>query len=311
MEQNRSSWCWGWSGIGALAALALALAGGALRRTELAPPGPVALWAADRDAGLVYGLDEELILACRVRLPAPLALARARDGRLFVLRAPGILDVLDSGGAFLRELEVGACLDLDAHEESALLVQPSGALRIGPDIAPTILLRSPGLCCIAGSLASVLAGTQDGRVLRLALDGSGELASAALGGSIVDLAPAAEPGGSFALDAAGQRLLCLAPDLALRWQVALPIAARQIGAVPGEERVWLADTGSPRVLRYGPGGALELDRAGLPLLGLERALAWSGRGALVCAPGALLQLDARGHLAPGQGGFNYLVDLAR
>ena len=112
-------------------------------------------------------------------------------------------------------------------------------------------------------------------------------------------------------DAAGRRLLCLGPELELRWQVQLPIAAQHLGAPPGEERVWLADTSSPRVLRYGPGGALELDRAALPLSGLERALPWIDGAVLLAAPGAILHVDARGHLAPGQGGFNYLSALAR
>ncbi len=311
MEQEQSSWCWGWSGIGALAALGLALAGGALRRTELARPGPVALWAADRDANLLYGLDADLILATRVPLVAPLELARARDGRLYVLREAGLLDVLDPSGAVLRELEVGPSLDLDVYEDDALLVGQAAALRIGPDHARTILSQAPGLRCIAGSLDSVLVGTDDGRIERLALDGSDVLASAEIGGTIVDLAPAGEPGGAFALDSAGRRLVCLAPDLGLRWQIDLPFAAQHLGAVPGEERVWLADTGSPRVLRYGPAGVLELDRKALPLLGLDRALPWIGGAVLLAAPGAILQLDARGHLAPGQGGFNFLAALAR
>jgi len=311
LERGSSSWCWGWSGIGALAALGLALAGGALRRTQLAAPGPVALWAADRDAGRLYGLDAELILARTIPLEAPLELARASDGRLFVLREPGLLDLLDSSGVILRELEIGACVDLESHEDCALLVQQERALRIAPDLSSTDLGTSPGLRCIAGSLASVLVGTEKGRIERLALDGSGVLASTVAGGAIVDLAAAREPGGAFALDGAGNRLLCLAPDLGLRWQVVLPISALHLAAVAGEERVWLADTRSPRVLRYGPGGALELDRAMLPLLGLDRVLPWKDGAVLLAAPGAILQLDARGHPAPGQGGFNFLVDLAR
>jgi hypothetical protein len=302
---------WGWSGAGALAALGFALAGGALRRGDLAPCGPAVLWAADRDANFVYGLDEELILATRVALVSPLELARARDGRLLVLRERGVLDVLDSSGTILRELEVGTSLDLDALEDSALLVQPSAALRIGPDFERTVLGSSAGLRCIAGSLDSAVVGTEEGRIERLALDGSGALASVLVGGAIVDLAPAAEPGGVFALDGAGHRLLCLGPGLELRWQVALPISAMHLGVVPGEERVWLADTLSPRVLRYGPAGALELDRGALPLAGLDRALPWIGGAVLLVAPGAILQLDARGHLAPGQGGFNFLAALAR
>lgn len=294
-----------------MAALGFALAGGALRRTQLAAPGPLALWAADRDAGRLYGLDADLILARTIRMAAPLALARSSDGRLFVLREPGILDLLDSCGLVLRELDVGACLDLEAHGDCALLVRQADALRIGPDLSRTLLVKSPGLRCIAGSLDSVLVGTEGGRVERLALDGGAILGSTTLGGAIVDLAADEETGGVFALDGTGNRLLCLAPDLGLRWQVALPIAARHLGAVPGEERVWLADTLTPRVLRYGPGGELELDRASLPLLGLERALPWKSGAVLLPAPGAILQLDARGHLAPGQGGFNYLVDLAR
>jgi hypothetical protein len=298
---------WGWSGAGALSALGLALVGGALRRGELAPCGPAALWVADRDANLVYGLDEDLILATRVPLGAPLELARSSDGRLFVLREGGVLDVLDASGRILRELEVGPSLDLDAIEDSALLVQPSAALRIGPDFEPTVLVRGVGLRCIAGSPGSALVGTDQGRIERLALDGSGVLASVQVGGAIVDLAS----GGAFALDAAGRRLLCLGTDLELRWEVPLPISAQHLGAVPAEERVWLADTASPRVLRYGPAGALELDRGALPMAGLDRALPWTHGSVLLAAPGALLQLDARGHLAPGQGGFNFLTALAR
>ena len=298
---------WLWSGAGALAALGLALAGGALRRGELAPCGAPVLWAADRDANLVYGLDEDLILAARVELVAPLELARASDGRLFVLREGGVLDVLDSSGKILRELEIGPCVDLDVVEDNALLVQPSAALRIGPDFETTVLVRGAGLRCIAGSGDGALVGTDDGRIERLALDGSGVLASVHVGGAIVDLAP----GGAFALDGTGRRLLCLGPDLELRWKVDLPIRAEHLGVLPGEERVWLADTLSPRVLRYGPGGVLELDRGALPLCGLDRALPWTDGAVLLVAPGAILHVDARGHLAPGQGGFNYLTALAR
>jgi hypothetical protein len=270
----------------------------------------VVLWAADRDAGLVYGLDEDLILAARVPLAAPLDLARTLDGRLFVLRGGGFLDELDGRGALLRELEVGTCIDLETHGECALLVQlPARALALGAQGAPRVLAESQGLCCIAGSLDSVLLGTQDGRVLRVALDGSGPLAEVELGGSIVDLAPASEAGGGFALDGPGQRLLRLDPEFGLRWEARLDIEARHL-CVSGEH-VWLADTQSPRVLRYGPDGRRELDRKLLPLLGLDRVLSWRDGAVLLAAPGAILQLDARGHLAPGQGGFNFLAALAR
>lgn len=309
MEQGSSSWCWGWSGVGALAVLAVALAAGVLRDSELARPGPVVLWAADRDAGMLYGLDEELILASRVPLTGPLDLARTDSGRMFVLRASGFLDELDARGELLREVQVGPCLDLETLGEVALLVQQAGrALALDAQGEPRLLADQPGSCCIAGSRDSVLLGTQDGRVLRVALDGSGVQAEAALGGSIVDLVSASDAG-AYALDAAGQRLLRLAPDLSLRWQAQIGIEARHL-CLSGD-RVWLVDTQSPRVLRYGPDGKRELDRAILPQLGLDRALSWTDGGVLLAAPGAILQLDAQGHLAPGQGGFNYLAALAR
>jgi hypothetical protein len=137
------------------------------------------------------------------------------------------------------------------------------------------------------------------------------LGSIQLRGAVLDLARGPEPGSAFALAGGGSELVRLGPDLGLRWQVALPVSARHLAAVAGVERVWIVDTSAARVLRYGPGGALELDRAGLPLAGLDRALPWIDGGVLLPAPGAILHLDARGHLAPGQGGFNFLVDLAR
>jgi hypothetical protein len=101
----------------------------------------------------------------------------------------------------------------------------------------------------------------------------------------------------------------LAPDLSVRWAANLPRRAAHLAPVPGEERVWIANTESPCVLRYGPGGALELDRCGLPLPGLDRAVAWRD-GLAVAAVGAILRLDGLGNLKPGQGGFVALSDLA-
>src|SRR5262245_1828948 len=102
MENGRCAWCWGWCGIGVLAALGLGLARGMLREAELEPPGPVAVWAIDRDAGRLYGLDADLILARSLPLSSPpIEIACTPAGRVFVLRA----------GGFLDELEVGPCLD--------------------------------------------------------------------------------------------------------------------------------------------------------------------------------------------------------
>jgi hypothetical protein len=326
METGRSAWCWGWTGIGVLAALCVAIGVGATRRAQLAPPGPVRVWAADRDGCELYALDADLILAQRTALGWPLELARARDGGLYVLRAVGgsagtgqRLARIDARGVLTGETDVGTCLDLDTFDgRMALLVEQPGergsarrALRIAPEGASGVLAQSPALRCIAGSRFSVLVGTDDGWVDRLPIEGGRPLASVRLSGAILDLAPGPEAGSVFALAGDGTRLCLLGPDLALRWDVALPIVARHLGAAPDAERVWLGDTRSARVLRYGPGGALEIDRDGLPLAGLDRALPWIDGGALLCAPGAILHLDSRGHLAPGQGGFNFLVGLAR
>ena len=121
----------------------------------------------------------------------------------------------------------------------------------------------------------------------------------------------------------GGRLVRLGPDLSERWSVAVAIQPLHLVPVPGEERVWLASATQPHARRYGPGGQLELDLEDLPLSGLDRGLAWGVRpaspgrrgprasgGVLLVAPGALLHLDAAGQLAPGQGGFDYLVDVA-
>ena len=60
-----------------------------------------------------------------------------------------------------------------------------------------------------------------------------------------------------------------------------------------------------------PGLSRGIDRADLPLDGLDRALGLERGGALLVAPGAILRLDARGATVPGQGGFAELSDLCR
>lgn len=320
-ERGGAAWAVLACGLGVLVA---ALAAFATADPPPTPPGDVAVWAADRDASRVFGLDADLRLARRIPVDWPLDVEPAHDGGLWVLRAETNLssathrlDRFDAQGAMVTELWVERALDLDvlAGGEQALLVEerlgyPPRVIRVRTEGSVFPLHERDGLLCVAGERDALLAGTGDGHVLRVHATSGAVLASASVGGRIADLAPGPTAGSAWALDVAGNgRVLRLAADLAVVWSAPLPRAARWLAPVPGEERVWVACTSEPCVVRFGPGGALELDRCGLPLPGLERALAWRG-GVLVTAVGAVLRLDHEGNPRPGQGGFDYLVDLA-
>ncbi|HUR28569.1 MAG TPA: hypothetical protein VM509_10310, partial [Planctomycetota bacterium] len=113
------------------------------------------------------------------------------------------------------------------------------------------------------------------------------------------------------LDAQGYgRLALFDAALAVRWSRSVGLHALHFAPERGTERVWIADATEPRVRRFGPGGLLEIDRPDMPLGGLDRACATASGTALFTAPGALLALDALGQNAPGQAGFDFLVDVA-
>ncbi len=138
------------------------------------------------------------------------------------------------------------------------------------------------------------------------------LAETQLDGEIQDLAPGPTPGSTWALDTQGTgRLFLLDDALAIRWVAGVGYPCAHLGPVPGEERVWIADTSSPRVRRFGPNAVVELDRQGLPSDHLGRSIAWRDGGVLLLSPAAILHVGSGGSIAPGQGGFAWLSDGAR
>jgi hypothetical protein len=315
----------GFLGAGALCALAL----GAIRAAGAgsAPASTaVALWATDRDAGALYTLDADLMVTRTIACGWPLQASACRDGGAWVLRSGngtpnfgGRLDRRSAEGELITEVTLGTCTDLDVNERDEALVieskassHPDRALRIRLEGSLFPLLEMNGLTCVAPSHASVALGTASGEVLRVDPLGSGAiLAQTHLGGRIGDIARGPDEESLWVLDVSGsRRLYLLDADLSVRWSVPVGLRALHFAPVPNEERVWLADTVEPRVRRFGPSGWLELDVVGLPLAGMDRTAAWLHGGVLCAAPGAIIHLDAGGHLQPGQGGFDYLTDLA-
>lgn len=317
-------------GAGASLALGSALIGssgaGGGEAATVPPPGPIAVWATDRDGGEVYGLDASLHVALHFPLAWPVEVEACRDGGAWILR-PGNgspigtwrLDRIAADGTQIAEVSLGTCLDLDVLDGRDALVIELGTgaggadrvLRLGTHGSLQPLHEAPGLVCVADSRGSVAVGTTQGDVIRLERAANGDLLDRVhLGGEIGDLAPGPWPGSLWALDVTGSaRLILLDADLAVRWSVPVGLHALHLAPVPGEERVWIADSTEPIVRRFGPGGVIELDRRDLPLLGLDRAAAWIDGGALLAAPGAILRIDAAGRILPGQGGFAFLVDL--
>jgi hypothetical protein len=310
----------GWFGAGTALALLVVL----MRdmQADPAPPGPVAVWTADRDAQRVFGLDASLLVAHRIAVDWPLEVEATRDGGLWVLRSDdgragssSRLDRFDAQGALVAELFLEPCSDLAAIEgEDALVLEHVNnsvrLSRVRSEGSLFPLLDRPDLLCVAGSRASALVGTSTGSVLRVDPHSGAILSQVQLDGTIGDVAAGPSSGSAWALDTQG-RLFLLDETLAIRWAAGIPFPCAHIGAVPDEERVWIADTTAPRIRRLGPGGVVELDRQDLPVSALDRTLAWTGGGALLLTPGAILHVDEHGALVPGQGGFAWLSDAAR
>jgi len=288
-----------------------------LARGSARTPAQGTLWVADRDAGYLYELDEDLFLARRVPCPWPLDVERSADGGLFVLRSGNAgsafgmrLAAFDAEGTLRSETWLDNCSDLSAMGgRSALLMQPldapgrARALAIDREGTLTVLGEGDGWNCICGWRGTVLVGTQSGRIE--CLGG----ASRALERPIADLVAGA--GSLYALEGgAAARVHRLGPALELLGSHELGFAAAHI-SVGEQGEVWVADRENPRVRCISGDGSLRWERNDLPLAGLDRTAAGPQGSVLAVAPGALLRLDVLGRNQPGQGGFQWLSDVCR
>jgi len=319
-------------GLGALLFLIVAM------RWPTAATGGVATWVADRDGNALVALDPDLFVVQKQVLRHPVRIAHAGAGlwvaaavaggplgshALFWAQAGAAPAVVSGGGA------LGPLLDLEcAPSGGALLVEfglagaPARLLRTGPGglgVGPVLhpFATHLGATAVLGVLAEgpvagllvedLLVGDSKGWLTRYGPDAS-VLGAVSLGGQLVDL-EAGPDGRVFALDAAGPgRILCLDRELHVLWAQTSGLATEHLSAVPGEERVWIADSTEPLARRYGPGGFLELEVL-LPTSDVSAVRAESDRGALFSTPGAVLRVDPFGAILPGQGGFDYLTDI--
>jgi len=312
-------------GAGALLCSLVAWLSGA-QASRAGEPRP-RVWAADRDAHQVVGLDRDLVRVQTIDLAWPLDVEVRADGGLWVLRSggPGAsfgrrLCSLSSAGAVLHESWLESAHEIQLVDGRDILVIEHGTAahgadrvwRIEPDGRATILFEDQGLACVAPSKGGALLGWRDGRLARIGASARTLRPDRvrAHPASWRTLGPGPNPGTAFALDGgSSRRLVYLDADLAQVWSVDLTLDPQRLGVVPGEERVWLADAAGSSVRRYGPSGVLEFERT-LPVFGADRALVLRGVGVLCAAPGAIVRLDPFGQILTGQGGFQWLADLA-
>jgi hypothetical protein len=307
------------------------LLGEALSASARAPQAsaqPVAAWATDRDGHAVIGLDRELFVAARIGMRYPIEVEARSDGGAWVVSAPDgdplgghRLTRLSASGAVLAEADLGIFLDLAASDGGRALVvelvpgAASRVLQIDDNGAARAIDALAEASCVAGRAQEVCVGTGQGLAALYDTSAAPVLVQRTqLGGILADVAPGPLEHTWWALDSAGAcRLMLLGANLEPLWSVNLGMHAQHL--IPsegvGEERVWIADTTEPLARRYGPQGALEVESSALALSGLDRGAAWKEGGVLLAAPGAILRLDGQGHPAPGQGGFDFLVDVDR
>lgn len=290
--------------------------------------GPIKFVATDRDAGQVIALDADLLEVQRFALPYALEVELRSDGRLWTVSAsalgplgPHRLRRFDLVGQMDFDALVGPLFDLSCAEgDLALLVvgRPDGAreaLAVAGPGATQVLEVGPMLASVAAQGGRALVAGHDGWLRSHALaPGAAPVVERNFGGVIADVAPGPARGGFFVLDVGGspsQRRLALVDEaLNTVWWRTIGCGALHLTVTADRQRVWLVDPTAQFARRFGPGGMLEIPYAALPLAGAERGVAESNGGAVFAAPGALVRLGPDGAMLPGQGGYDFLIDVA-
>jgi hypothetical protein len=308
---------------------------GALARSgaELDRSSDVAGWAIDRDGGALVAFDAERLKLARYPLPSPVELALDVEERLWVacagpegpLGLHRLMRIDGATGSVLRELGTGPLLDLEAGESAergrgeAWWVALAGSAerevsRLSAAGSVALVERSADAFCVAGQRGAVLVGSETGE-LRLYGPQGQRLAARPFGGVISDLAPGPEEGTWWVLDAHGSatahRVALIERDLRSRWERSAGVSAIYLAPVPRTERVWLSDATGAHARRFGPAGSLDLAHVALPHSGATRASASFDGSLWLAAPGALVCVDGAGVVSPGQGGFDFVVDVVR
>ncbi len=284
--------------------------------------------AADRDAGQLVFLDSDLLEVARRSMPYALEVEPRSDGRLWSVSAsalgplgPHVLRRVDLNGVVDVELAIGPLFDLAcADGEVALLVvgRSDGqreALEVTSSGAVRQLEVGLSLAAVAANGSRALVAGHDGwlRSHSLAPGAPAPLARH-FGGVIADVAAGPLRNGFYVLDVAGsvaqRRLALVAEDLSTVWVRSIGCGALHLCVSGDRRRVWLADGGARFARRFGADGGLEVPFVALPLAGVERGAAHDDGGVVFAAPGALVRLAPDASPLPGQGGFDFLVDVA-
>ncbi len=284
--------------------------------------------AADRDAGQLVVLDADLLELSRLSMPYALEVEARRDGKLWSVSAsalgplgPHFLRRVDLSGAVDMELGIGPLFDLAcADGDGALLVvgRPDGqreALEVSSGGGVRALEVGPALSAVAANGGRALVAGHDGWLRSYSLTpGAPSTLSRQFGGVLADVAPGPLRMGFYVLDVAGsvsqRRLALVAEDLSTVWVKPVGCGALHLSVSPDRRRVWLADGAARFARRFGADGGLEIPFAALAAAGVERGLAHDDGGAVFAAPGTLLRLAPDASALPGQGGFDFLVDVA-
>jgi len=295
----------------------------ALLLGALAAPWPVACgaapdpawWAVDRGAGCVLSLDAELIVRARVSLPGvERALTHAGRTWLATEGEGGELFALERGAPRLLWSATGSILALAPAAGEGLLVLEGRAKgprllwTLARDGGALLLGAFPDAQVLASDGGAVLVGGPGGRLVELGPSGALR-AEAEVPGGVRVLTPGPERGTWWLLaGGAAPRLELRGAGLRLLRGVLASAAGVALAADPERARVWLV--AGDELWRHG----LESDDEPVLVLaqGPWSAAAATAEGVLLMAPGALLEVRARGGSARvlrAQGGFASLSAL--
>lgn len=282
----------------------------------------VTTWLADRDGDRVFGLDADHLLRTRQTLRRPLRVEARRDGGVWVVHAhgrkdePHALTRLDEWGVPAATVALEEVRDLASWRGREALVLEHGrggmdrVLRISGSGRTRTLFEGSELSAIAAEGDRVYIANRAGVVRALDLLSEDIVLTQAPCGGRPVLALEVVPSAIWLLSG-GEETTLTRLDTALRARSSTRVqltAETLIAARDGS--VWVPDRTRPTLGRFHGSGLFDR-QVRSELVGLGRGISGPDGEVWVVAPGALLIWDAQGEPRPGQGGFEFLVDVSR